>query len=89
MSVVRQAVSQAREVWVLGWSMPETDKNVREMLRQAVQERTTPLQMVRIVDIQAGKKSGVADRVRATLPAQEMEEHWDGLTAWTDLVPRP
>ena len=44
------AIAEADEVYVLGWSMPETDKDQECLIRSAVAERSERIQRVTIVN---------------------------------------
>ena len=48
------AIRSADEVYVLGWSIPRTDTDQEQLIRDAISKRTTPLARVTAVNLNAG-----------------------------------
>ena len=44
-----QALESAHEVWVIGWSVPQTDGDQRDLIRAAVARRPRPIERLRVV----------------------------------------
>lgn|SRR6266545_835016 len=49
----KQAYTTADEVYVIGWSMPSTDKDQVEIISQSIQERIKPLERVTAINFNA------------------------------------
>lgn len=81
--VVRQAISDefeafksADEVFVLGYSLPRTDQDQRDLIMRAVKERTTRIRMLTIVNFNAPME--YFDDVRELLEPREVQIFNDG-----------
>jgi hypothetical protein len=46
---VAQALQEADEIYVIGWSMPKTDEDQMQFINDAMKSRTTPLQRLTVV----------------------------------------
>lgn len=51
----RKAIEEADEVYILGWSMPRSDKDQRLLIAQAIAERERPISQVIAVNKHAGE----------------------------------
>ncbi len=49
-----QAICSAEEVFILGWSIPRTDVDQEDLIRNAVSKRATPFRRVTVVNRNAG-----------------------------------
>src|SRR5262245_9415964 len=49
-----QAIQSADEVYILGWSIPRTDKDQECLIRNNVSKRANPFQQVSVVNLLGG-----------------------------------
>lgn len=75
-------VYSAKEIWLIGWSMPHTDEYLIKGLLEAVKKRPKPVQWLRIVNTQNGKKQGLENRAEQVFRPKYTSSHWDGLQTW-------
>lgn len=48
-----QALESTHEVWVIGWSVPQTDRDQRALIRAAVARRSRPIERLVVVNLNA------------------------------------
>ena len=48
-----QALESTHEVWVIGWSVPQTDRDQRALIRAAVARRSRPIDRLVVVNLNA------------------------------------
>jgi hypothetical protein len=75
-------VHSADEIWIFGWSMPETDKELVDAITAAVKDRSKPISRLRIVDTQSGQQNRLDENARNVFMPDYIESHWGGLETW-------
>jgi hypothetical protein len=80
----RQAYSTADEVYVIGWSMPSTDRDQVDFIRKCMEERTRPLERVVAINYQA-PTAYYADLARVfDVPDSQLATHDTGFCRYVD-----
>ena len=79
-----QAYATADEVYVIGWSMPLTDKNQVELIRKCISERRRPLE--RVVCINYKARTGYYDDVAQVFGVgdSQLVNHDSGFCQYVD-----
>jgi hypothetical protein len=72
----RKAIEEADEVYILGWSMPTSDKDQRLLIAQAIAERERPISQVVAVNKRAGED--YFDDVRQLFGTVNVTKHNNG-----------
>jgi len=74
----RKAIEEADEVYILGWSMPTSDKDQRLLIAQAIAERERPISQVVAVNKRAGED--YFDDVRQLFGTVNVTKHNNGFS---------
>ena len=83
-NVALSAVGSADEIWIFGWSMPQTDKELVASIATAIKGRSKPIRWLRIVDVEGGNKHVLEKRAREVFMPDQVQTHWGGLETWRD-----
>jgi hypothetical protein len=77
-------VQVAEEIWILGWSMPETDGDLIQHLKQVVRSRQRAINWLRIVDLRPkqSERNELERKAKDIFSPNNFEGHWDGLRTW-------
>jgi hypothetical protein len=71
-----EAIKSADEVFVLGYSLPKTDQDQRNLVRRAVKERNTPIRRLTVVNFKASEE--YFDEVQELFEPREMRRFNEG-----------
>ena len=79
---ISQAIKDADEIYVLGWSMPKTDKDQENMIRLAVDERSQAIEKITVVN--RGESPDYFERVASVFGAtsQQLGVFNDGFSSF-------
>jgi len=76
------ALEVTREVWLIGWSIPDSDGHLRDEIAAAIRTRKEPIRWLRIIDCPGGERQGLQDKARLLFMPDQIDVHWGGLETW-------
>jgi len=85
LNAVLSGVNSADEVWIFGWSMPSSDRELVDLIANAVKARSKPIEWLRIVDVKGDHQYILLEeKARKLFMPDRVQSHWGGLQTWRD-----
>ena len=81
------ALREASEVYVLGWSMPATDTDHQKRIRQVIETRDKPFR--RLVLVSRNMSPDDVARISQTFGMSRIELHNDGFSEFVATINKP